>query len=224
MKTQKCSLCSKPAILRHIEKGNIFISPFNSKNLNTSSYDVRLGENYFLEQPFRVSRKLLNPFDPKDIKRYWGKPKIATTAQKWTKENGPLREIKPEDQIIVLGPGETILSHTIEFTGGRNCINAHMRARSSVGRIGITVCKCAGWGDVGYCNRWTMEISNHLKDTSVVLVVGMRVAQMAFCQVEPPEETYSNSGGRYQSTDNVEKMMKNWSPYQMLPKFNRENY
>jgi dCTP deaminase len=217
-------LLSKNAILRHIKEGNIFISPFDIDNLNTTSYDVRLGENYFLEQPYRESRKILNPFDVEDIKRYWGEPKTAITAEEWSKDNGPLKKIRPKDQIIVLGPGETILAHTMEFIGGKFCVNPHMRARSSIGRIGITVCKCAGWGDVGYCNRWTMEISNHLKDLCVVLVVGMRVAQLAFCQVEPLEETYTSSGGAYQHTDDTKKMMDSWTPYQMLPKFNRENY
>ena len=140
------------------------------------------------------------------------------------KENGPLINVKDEDQIIILGPGETILAHTEEFIGGRNCVSTEMRARSSMGRIGITVCKCAGWGDLGFCNRWTMEMSNHLKDTPVVLVVGMRVAQIAFYQVDPLLKTYSETGGQYQTTDNTEKIIKEWSPYLMLPKFSRKNY
>jgi dCTP deaminase len=139
-------------------------------------------------------------------------------------ENGPLANIKPDDLIIVLGPGETILAHTEEFVGGRNCVSTEMRARSSMGRIGITVCKCAGWGDLGFCNRWTMEMSNHLRDTPVVLVVGMRVAQIAFYQVDPLPETYSKTGGQYQNTDDTNEMIQNWSPYMMLPKFRRENY
>lgn len=69
-------------------------------------------------------------------------------------------------------------------------------------------------------------MSNHLKDTSVVLVVRMRVAQIAFYQVDPllETETYSKIGGQYQTTDDPEKMMREWSPYLMLPKFNRDNY
>src|SRR3989338_8710071 len=118
----------------------------------------------------------------------------AMMAQDWTKENGELKNIKPEDRIIILGPGETILAHTQEFIGGRNCVTTEMRARSSMGRIGITVRKCAGWGELGFCNRWTMEVSNHLKETSVVLVVGMRVAQIAFYQVDPLYESYPSSG------------------------------
>jgi len=219
------SLLSKPIILEHIKEGNIFIDPFNANDLRTTSYDVRLGENYFQEQPFRaLHRRVLNPFDKEHIERYWGNPQKATVTADWIAENGPLKNIKPEDRVIILGPGECILAHTQEFIGGRNCVTTEMRARSSMGRIGITVCKCAGWGDVGFCNRWTMEMSNHLKDTSIVLVVGMRVAQIAFYQIDPLRESYSQTGGQYQTTDDTEKMIRSWSPYSMLPKFNRDSY
>ncbi len=228
MKKQKApmrSLLSKDMILRHMKRRNIFIAPFNSQNLQTTSYDVRMGANFFQEQPFRTSsRKIFNPFNPADIRRYWGEPQEAITTGDWMRENGPLENIKPEDRIIILGPGETILAHTEEFIGGRNCVTTEMRARSSMGRIGITVCKCAGWGDLGFCNRWTMEMSNHLKDTSVVLVVGMRVAQIAFYQVDPISGSYATKGGQYQTTDDTETMMKKWSPYSMLPRFSRERF
>lgn len=211
-------------INHHLENGNIFIFPFNNSNLQTTSYDVRLGPNFFQEQPFRgvSSRRIFNPFDSDDVKKYWGEPQQAIRAHEWMKQNGSLRNILSTDQLIVLGPGETILAHTDEFIGGRNCVTTEMRARSSMGRIGITVCKCAGWGDLGFCNRWTMEMSNHLKDTSVVLVVGMRVAQIAFYQVDPLDESYSTAGGQYQTTDNTEQMMAAWSPFMMLPKFSRD--
>lgn len=219
------SLLSKELILWHIKKRNIFISPFNLVNVKTTSYDVRLGENFFLEQPFTSSsRRIFNPFSSYDIARYWGKPQKAMLASDWTKENGPLESIRLDDRIIILGPGETILAHTEEFIGGRNCVTTEMRARSSMGRIGITVCKCAGWGDLGFFNRWTMEMSNHLRDTPVVLVVGMRVAQIAFYQVDPLAESYTETGGQYQTTDDSEKMMAEWTPQLMLPKFSRENY
>ena len=219
------SLLSRDLILQNIADGNIFISPFNLKNLQTTSYDVRLGANFFQEQPFRISsRRIFNPFDPEDIKRYWGSPQEAMKVSDWINGNGPLKNIRPDDRIIVLGAGETILSHTEEFIGGRNCVTTEMRARSSMGRIGITVCKCAGWGDLGFCNRWTMEMSNHLKDTPVVLVVGMRVAQIAFYQVDPLGDSYATTGGQYQNTDNTEEMMQKWSPSLMLPKFSRDKF
>ena len=218
-------LLSKNKILEHIKLGNIFISPFNSKNLNTTSYDARLGTTFFRERPFSAEKRtIFNSFDPEHIQQYWGNPRKAICSVDWISKNGPLANIRVEDKLIIVGPGETILAHTEEFIGGRNCIGTEMRARSSMGRIGITVCKCAGWGDVGYCNRWTMEMTNHLKGASVSLVAGMRVAQIIFYQVDPLKETYAKTGGQYQDTDDLEEMMQAWTPELMLPKFNRNNY
>jgi dCTP deaminase len=89
-----------------------------------------------------------------------------------------------------------------------------------MGRIGITVCKCAGWGDLGYINRWTMEMTNHMDELSVVLVVGMRVAQLIFYQVDPlnETETYAQEAGKYQTTDDVKEMIRKWTPDDMIPK------
>lgn len=219
------SLLSSEKILEHLEAGNIFIHPFDQRNLGTVSYDVRLGEYFFQEQPFRAGeRRIFNPFNLADIKRYWGEPQRALEARGWMVDNGPFENIQEDDKIIILGPGETILAHTAEFIGGRRCVTTEMRARSSMGRVGITVCKCAGWGDVGFCNRWTLEMSNHLKDTSVLLLVGMRVAQIAFYQVDPLSESYCSTGGQYQRTDDVQEMIKGWSPYAMLPTFERSKY
>jgi len=218
-------LLSRNAVLRHIERGNIFIHPFRLENLRTTSYDVGLGEFFFQEQALRrSSRTIFNPFNAADIKRHWGEPEKAVLAKQWMEDNGHLENIEPEDKIIILGPGETILAHTEEFIGGRNCVSTEMRAKSSMGRIGITVCKCAGWGDLGYCNRWTMEMTNHLQDSTIPLPVGMLVAQIIFYEVEPIEESYAKIGGQYQDTDNIEELMKRWTPYTMLPKFKRIKY
>jgi hypothetical protein len=40
--------------------------------------------------------------------------------------------------------GKTILGHTNEFLGGRGSVTTMMKARSSMGRNFIEVCKCAG--------------------------------------------------------------------------------
>lgn len=68
-------------------------------------------------------------------------------------------------------------------------------------------------------------MNNHLKDTPVVLKVGMRVAQIPFYQVDflSEKETYARTGGQYQNTDDERKMIEEWSPCSMLPKFDPNN-
>ena len=126
--------------------------------------------------------------------------------------------IRPEDQIILLAPGETILGHTQEFIGGRDHITTMMKARSSLGRSFIEVCKCAGWGDVGYINRWTMEITNNSTHYYIPLVVGRRIAQIIFFETGPILKSDYAKGGKYQSSGSVAQLKKDWRPTDMLPR------
>ena len=115
-------------------------------------------------------------------------------------------------------PGETILAHTQEFIGGKNHITTLMKARSSTGRNFIEVCKCAGWGDVGYVNRWTMEITNNSKNYIIPLVVGRRIAQIVFFETGPIREKDYAASGKYASSTNLAELKKSWKPEMMLPR------
>jgi dCTP deaminase len=215
---------SRLAIKYHLQAGNIVISPYKKRDLKTTSYDVRLGPHHFRETRRESDDPaVLNPFDESHIRRYWGDPCLPVNAGKYMDEHGViLKGIRRKDQIIILAPGETILAHTQEFIGGRSCVSTEMRARSSMGRIGITICKCAGWGDLGYISRWTMEITNHMRETSIILVVGMRVAQIIFFQVDPDTAGTYAADGKYQNSDVLDEIVRSWTPEMMLPKLYRD--
>lgn len=123
-------------------------------------------------------------------------------------------------RFILLNPGESILAHTEEFIGtsSDSDFTAMLQTKSTLGRLLIETCKCAGWGDKGYFNRWTLEITNNGK-YAVLLEAGQRVAQMVFLRVEgcDSETTYTKKG-HYQQGDNVEVLQKTWRPEMMLPK------
>ena len=93
-----------------------------------------------------------------------------------------------------------------------------MHARSSLGRNFIEVCKCAGWGDVGYINRWTMEITNNSQHYNIPLVVGRRVAQIIFFETGPILAADYVKNGKYQSEVSVASLKKSWKPGMMLPR------
>ena len=121
------------------------MSYFDRKNLATSSYDVRLGEWYFREQ--RQNFDVYNPYDKSQTDKVWAyKPHRADFAKNVLKDFN-FAGINENDKVILISPGETILAHTEEFLGGKNEITTIMKARSSMGRNFIEVCKCAGWGD-----------------------------------------------------------------------------
>jgi dCTP deaminase len=213
-------LLSRNAILRHLKKGNIIIDPFDQRKLNTTSYDITLGEWFWREGHPEGRATIHNLYDEASSRRVWQGPYRAERAEETMERLGlEFKNIKPDDRLILLRPGETILAHTAEFIGGRNCIVAKMYARSSLGRNFVEVCKDAGWGDVGYFNRWTMEVTNNSQHFTIPLVVGRRIGQIVFYEVEPLKETpdYVREGGKYQKSQDIEEVKKMWKPEMMVP-------
>jgi dCTP deaminase len=226
--TNEYSFLSDKAILREKEAGNILIEPYDPTNLGTGSYDVTLGRYYYRENRDASGLSFYNPYSESDVARVWGSQDDyceALPVCEWRKFNKafPLENISDDDFIIVLDPGETILAHTNEFIGGTDHkIDTMMKARSSTGRNFIEVCKCAGLGDIGYCNRWTMEITNNSSKYQIPLVVGRRIAQLLFFKTEGTIKSLYSEGGKYQQTSDVEQMKKEWHPSMMLPRMYRD--
>eukprot|EP00808_Paulinella_micropora_P008903 g56661.t1 len=218
------SLLSDSKILECMEKGTIVIDPFVPANLSTSSYDVTLGKYYYRESQPEPGMAVYNPYSSEMVKRVWGDPMEAERAGDWMARTGTkLENIAEDDHVIWISPGETILGHTIEWIGGRRNVTTMMKARSSMGRNFIEVCKCAGWGDIGYVNRWTMEITNNSRHYSIPLVVGRRIAQIIFFGTDMPvgEGSYASSG-KYQCSDDIQEIKANWNPIECLPKMYKD--
>jgi len=211
---------SDKKILEAMKEGSIVIEPFARENLSTSSYDVTLGEWFFAEQPPPHFENLYNIYDKKHVERVWGTtPHRAKSAKEMLKNYAfDFTNIKPTEKVILLGPGETILAHTNEFIGGQGHITTMMKARSSLGRSFIEVCKCAGWGDVGYINRWTMEVTNNSSHYFIPLVVGRRIGQIVFFETGPILKSDYTKSGKYQSMGSVAQLKKSWKPDMMLPR------
>jgi len=215
---------SDKKIMEQMEKGNIVIEPFVPEHLSTSSYDMTLGEWYYREQQPLDFSHVYDIFNKEHTNKVWGnKPSRAQKATDILK-NFEFKGLRPDDKVILIKPGETILAHTNEFIGGRNIITTMMKARSSLGRNFIEVCKCAGWGDVGYVNRWTMEITNNSKHYAIPLVAGMRVAQLIFFETgEILGKDYTQGhAAKYQTATNLKKLKKEWKPEMMLPKLYKD--
>lgn len=207
-----------------IANGHIVCVPFNDKHVSHASLDVTLGYYYY-----RTERSghhtLYNPFGESDVKRYFGEPQKAVSHGDWCKENGfkPVEGIPLDHPVIALRPGERILAHTHEFFGILPPGAYELKSRSSWGRNGIAVCFDAGWVDPGYINRLTLEVYNLNQHETVLLPVGERIAQAVFHETGEVEGNYGkgrNSGfsGKYQVGTDVNELIKNWTPDQMLPR------
>src|SRR4030042_4461038 len=226
---QPGALLSKKGILRHLEAGNIVIHPLIEENIGGASVDVTLGGYFWRERKSDPENELdgyINLWDEGASEQMWIGPFKAMTAEDFVVDVlrvdeqcffNSVHNIKPDDQVIPLKPGENILGHTEEFIGGNLKITTSMQARSSLGRSGVTVCRCAGWGDPGYINRWTMEITNNSREHPVILVVGRRVAQIVFWEVEPVGDSYSVRG-KYQRETDLESLKRLGKPEDMLPR------
>ncbi|MFB6225580.1 MAG: dCTP deaminase [Candidatus Paceibacteria bacterium] len=208
---------SDKTILEALESGKIIIDPFYRRNLGTSSYDVSLGPWFFREKKPQNMR-VYNVYNAQHAEQVWGREAEYAQQAQDVLEEFEFIGLNPDDRVILIEPGETILAHTQEFIGGKQNITTMMKARSSMGRNFLEVCKCAGWGDVGYVNRWTMEITNNSRYYSIPLVVGRRIAQIIFFEVGDILEQDYTSTGKYQQTQDLETIKTNWQPTMMLPK------
>lgn len=181
-------MLSDNAIKRAMGLNQIVIEPFDKRQLGANSYDVRLGDWYYTEKENNVDIYLLE-----NLTDLW---------------DGPFQS----DGNILIPSGQTVLAHTQEIIGSTSGITTKMAARSTIVRSGMCVCKAGGFGDVGYINRWTMEISNFTKH-NIYLPVGMRVAQIAFYEVDEyhaTEYTGKYGQGDWKAEDMIPHPEKDW--------------
>lgn len=171
-------------ILSARQSGAIVIDPFNPEHLGPNSYDVTLAPrllcyslvNYDVSYSFVHSDVTLapRPLPPLDMR----------------KENRTY-DVAIPDEGLVLYPGRLYLGETVEVIGARAKYVPIIEGRSSVGRLGISVHVTAGFGDVGYVGRWTLEIT---VVHPVRVYAGVRIAQAYFLQGKgTPAQKYRDS-------------------------------
>ncbi len=116
-------------IKKEIEKGTITISPFKPERLGPNSYDLALGSTLK-----RITSKL-----------------VGTNIPTQTEDINI-------DEPYILKPGHIYLGVTQELTKTDKYIPC-IDGRSSIARLGMLVHYSAGFGDIGFANHWTLEIS-----------------------------------------------------------------
>jgi dCTP deaminase len=121
-------------IINAMAAGEIDIDPFDKDHLGANSYDVQL------------SKELL----------------VYTRARDgeldMRKEN-PTKKIVIPKEGFVLQPGVLYLGSTVEWVGTKRRYVPHIEGRSSCGRLGLGVHVTAGFGDMGFGGKWTLELT-----------------------------------------------------------------
>lgn len=197
----------------------IVIEPFRKSLLGPITYDVTLGEAYFVPNP-QFTAVNLNPYDERNLRSYWQ----LRTAMTFGEARAAFPKIElngfsPHDCIIVVPPRTMILCHTVEWIGGYWAIATMMYGKSRWRRVGLEVCSDSIVGNIGV-NCWVMELNNDT-DRLIPIRVGDAVAQIMFHLVWPVSTKRADgSNGTYNGSKKLELLMREWTPEKMLPRAN----
>lgn len=92
-------------------------------------------------------------------------------------------------------PGEFLIASTNEFFSLPLDVAGDLKLKSSIGRKGINHA-LSGWIDPGFRGTITLELQN-ISGSYVMLVPGMKVAQLVFYGLSEPTELSYEKTGRY---------------------------
>lgn len=150
------------AIHGAVMDGKIHIDNFDIKNLNPNSYNLHIGDKISTIKPNRHRQYMGQPDSCFDQNGIGCTPSVLVTkTQSWIELD--LRD-KPElvtEEIptegYVLSPGNLYLIPTLESIYSPE-YEFILTGRSSMGRLGISVHQEAGFGDIGYKGKLTLQV------------------------------------------------------------------
>ncbi|MCA9039882.1 MAG: dCTP deaminase [Planctomycetaceae bacterium] len=149
---------------------NIEIDPFRESQLNPNSYNLTLHDELLVYEEIVLDMKRPNRY-----RRY---------------------EIPEEG--FVLQPHKLYLGRTVERTETHNLVPM-LEGRSSVGRLGLIVHCTAGFGDVGFCGYWTLEM---FAVQPVRIYPHIPICQIFYHTLEGPIEEYKSE--KYQHNRDIQ--------------------
>jgi len=143
-------ILSGQKILEHLDR-DIVIDPFDPQQLNPNSYNLSLHHELMVYEEVVLDMAKANR----------------------------VRRLTIPDEGLVLSPNQLYLGRTIERTETHNFVPM-IEGRSSVGRLGLFVHVTAGFGDVGFCGYWTLEM---FAVQPVRIYPGVAICQLFFHEI-----------------------------------------
>lgn len=146
----------------------IVISPFDESSLNPNSYNLRIHNELLV-----YTEDILDPY----------------------KQNKYKKIIIP-DEGLVLQPNVLYLFRTVEYTETHGFVPI-VHGRSSLARLGVSVHVTGGFGDIGFCGYWTLQLKVSQKTR---IYPGMKICQIYYQSVlgdiiEYNSNKYQNNSG-----------------------------
>ncbi len=150
--------------------GDISIEPFSESLLNPNSYNLTLHDELLIYEEV-----VLDMREPNRVRRI---------------------KIPPEG--LVLNPSQLYLGRTAERTETHNLVPM-IEGRSSIGRLGLFVHVTAGFGDVGFCGYWTLEM---FAVQPVRIYAGVPICQIFYHELKGEHVDYQSN--KYQNNHDIQ--------------------
>ena len=159
---------------------NIVIEPYHESRLNPNSYNLSLHDELMVYEELILDMRKANR-----VRRM---------------------QIPPEG--IVLQPNQLYLGRTVERTETHNLVPM-IEGRSSIGRLGLFVHVTAGFGDVGFCGYWTLEM---FAVQPVRIFAGVAICQIFYHDIRGEFSEYKSD--KYQNNTDIQPslLFKELSP------------
>lgn len=148
---------------------NIIITPYDETQVNPNSYNLKLHNEIAVYE-----NDILDP-----------------------KVENRIKTIVIPEEGYVLEPGKLYLARTLEYTETYNYVPI-LFGRSSMGRLGLGIHVTAGFGDVGFCGYWTLQLTCLNK---VKIYPNMKICQIVYFTVQGDTQNYNSN--KYQNSDKI---------------------
>jgi len=152
---------------------NIVIEPFDESRLNPNSYNLALHDELMVYEEVVLDIRKANR----------------------------VRRIHIPREGLVLQPNQLYLGRTAERTETHNLVPM-IEGRSSVGRLGLFVHVTAGFGDVGFCGYWTLEM---FAVQPVRIYAGVPICQIFYHDIRGEFTEYASA--KYQHNTDIQPSM-----------------
>ena len=150
--------------------GNIVIEPFDEARLNPNSYNLTLHDELMVYEEVELDMRKANR----------------------------VRRISIPPEGLVLQRNQIYLGRTAERTETHNLVPM-IEGRSSVGRLGLFVHVTAGFGDVGFCGYWTLEM---FAVAPVRIYAGVAICQIFYHDIHGDFSEYQSD--KYQHNTDIQ--------------------
>jgi dCTP deaminase len=149
---------------------NIVIDPFDDSRLNPNSYNLTLHNELMVYEELILDMKKPNR----------------------------VRRIPIPKEGLVLNANQLYLGRTNERTETHNLVPM-IEGRSSIGRLGLFVHVTAGFGDVGFCGYWTLEM---FAVQPVRIYAGVAICQIFYHDIRGSFTEYQSD--KYQHNTDIQ--------------------